>query len=87
MAFKEQTTQARGSNGKGVAPSLLDNEEYQDRINNLLDALPTQDRKIRALHNEGWSPVQMQIVLRTANGKVTPVQHINQVLQKVRAGK
>jgi hypothetical protein len=86
MAFKTQTTQARSSNGKGVAQTLLDDEAYQDRINNLLDALPTQDRRIRALHTEGWSPTQMQIVLRTSKGGVTPVQHINQVLQKVRAG-
>jgi hypothetical protein len=82
--FKEQFSKARSGANSGVPQSKMDDESYQDYINNLLDRLPTQARKIETLYDEGWSVKQMQDVLRTAGGKVTPVQHINQVLSKYR---
>jgi hypothetical protein len=82
--FKEQFSKARSGANSGVPQSKMDDEGYQDYINNLLDHLPTQARKIETLYDEGWSVKQMQEVLRTAAGKETPVQHINQVLSKYR---
>jgi hypothetical protein len=84
MAFKEQKTSTTRTSAKGISATMLDDEAYQEVVNNALDALSTQQAKILWLHSQGWSPKQMQILLRTAGGGVTPVQHVNQVLAKAR---